>query len=502
MGSFHLGEATVSSIHRAIRSGELTARRLVELYLARIEAYDRSGPRLNAVLTVNDHALADAEALDEEFRHTGLLAGPLHGIPVLLKDCINTADMPTTYGSIAFKGYRPPEDATLVKLLRGAGAVILGKTQLPDFATSWFGHSSVGGETLNPYALDRDPGGSSSGTAAAIAANFGAVGIGGDTAGSIRVPSSFNNLVGVRPTTRLISGSGVSPMVVFENAMGPMTRTVRDAAILLDVLVQYDPADPYTAVVPGNRPEGGYAAGLRPDALEGARIGALRDAFGDASDPARREVNEAVDRALQDLASAGAKVIDPVVVRDREELILATTLYVQQCKHDFNEFFQGLKDSPVRSFDELYRTKQYHPALDFMDLIASGPDNPEDDPAYFRGLQARERLQREILNAMAASGLDAIVYPSVQIAAPRKEDIHDRRSDTLNFPANTWMAPHATLPAISVPVGFTAGGLPVGLEFLGRPYSEPRLLGLAYAYEQAFHARRAPASAPPLTSEP
>jgi Asp-tRNA(Asn)/Glu-tRNA(Gln) amidotransferase A subunit family amidase len=509
MGAFQLTEATIWSIQRAIRSGELSARRLVELYLERIEAYDRSGPNLNAVLTVNAHAVTDAEALDARFRETGTLVGPLHGVPILLKDSINTADIPTTYGSIAFKGYRPPDDATLVTLLREAGAVILAKTQLPDFATSWHGHSSVGGESLNPYDLDRDTGGSSSGTAAAVAANLGAVGIGGDTGGSIRVPASFNNLVGVRPTTRLISGTGIAAMVAFEDTAGPMTRTVRDAALLLDVVVGYDPTDPYTAVAVGNRPEVGYASGLREDALQDARVGVLRDVFGADTDPAKLEVNDVIGRALKNLASAGADVIDPVVIPGREDLIVAATLYAQRCKYDHTAFLHALEDSPVRSFDELYRSKQYHPALDFMDLIASGPENPEDDPDYFRGLHSRERFQREVLITMAAADLDAIVYPTVQIAAPGKADIHDGRWGTVtragvrgeSFPVNTFIAPHATLPAISLPVGFTNGGLPVGLELLGRPYSEAHLLSVAYAYEQAFHPRRAPASTPPLPSE-
>ncbi|WP_207955768.1 amidase [Rubrobacter marinus] len=266
---FRLQEATIDDIHSAFRSGELTCRRLVELYLARIEAYDKSGPGLNAIITVNENVLAQAEELDLSFQQSGELVGPLHGIPVLLKDQAETAGIRTTFGSVAFEGYVPEEDATAVGRLKEAGALILAKTNLPDFATSWFAYSSAGGETKNPYDLDRDPGGSSSGTGAAVAANLGAVGIGEDTGGSIRVPSSFDNLVGVRVTTGLISRKGMSPLVVFQDTAGPMTRTVRDAAALLDVLVGYDPEDPFTASATLARDAGGYRSGLEEGDLRG-----------------------------------------------------------------------------------------------------------------------------------------------------------------------------------------------------------------------------------------
>ncbi|MBX6342191.1 MAG: amidase, partial [Thermomicrobiaceae bacterium] len=237
---FRLQEATIDAIHAAYRSGALTCRQLVELYLARIDAYDRGGPAINAVITVNPRALDEADAADRAFRERGDLAGPLHGIPVLVKDQAETAGIPTTFGSVALRGYVPSADAVVVQRLRAAGAVVLAKTNLPDFATSWFGYSSAGGETKNPYALDRDAGGSSAGTGAGVAANLGAVGIGEDTGGSIRVPASFDNVVGLRVTTGLISRTGLSPLVEFQDTAGPMARTVRDAAILLDALVGYD----------------------------------------------------------------------------------------------------------------------------------------------------------------------------------------------------------------------------------------------------------------------
>jgi amidase len=501
MHGFHLEEATVPAIHRALRSGEVSVQALVQLYLDRIAAYDTSGPSLNSVVALNPHAVAEAGALDAVFRREGRLVGPLHGVPVMLKDSIETEGMVTTFGSIAFRGYTPSRDATVVSLLRRAGAIVLGKASLPDFASSWFGHSSASGETLNPYALDRDPGGSSSGTGAAIAANLCALGIGGDTAGSIRVPSSFNCLVGVRVTTGLISRSGVFPMLSFEDTVGPMTRTAIDAALLLDVLVAYDPSDPDTACVPGHRPAGGYRAALREDALEGARLGVLRDTETDATDEAR-SVSEVVERALSNLAAAGAEIVDPVVVPRRRELVDAADLYVLACKQNWDRGFARLEAPAISSLDELRHSGRYHPLLDFIESIAEGPASPEDNIAYFRGLRARDQLRLAVLDAMAAARVDAIVYPTVGIPAPRKSDVNDRRWATLKFPTNTMMAPHATLPAVTMPAGFTDGGLPVGLELLGRPYEEAPLLALAHAYERAFQPRVAPALMPPLHGEP
>lgn len=502
MSRFTLQEATIASVHQAFRSGELTVRQLVELYLARIDAYDRKGPELNAIININPRALEQAGELDRRYRETGKLLGPLHGVPVLVKDQVETADVTTTFGSIAFKNYRPGKDATAIRRLREAGAIILAKTVLPDFATSWFALSSAGGETKNPYALDRDPGGSSSGTGAGVAANLGLVGIGEDTGGSIRVPSTFCNLVGVRVTTGLISRTGMSPLVVFQDTAGPMTRTARDAALLLDALVGYDPADPFTSVTIGNVPAGGYAAGLSEDALRGARIGVVRELCGSNDDPDMRKTNEVCDQAIRQIAAAGAEVVDPVRIPNLMDLVIKTSLYILQSKHDFNAFIKARSDAPVGSFEEIYDSKQYHPELDLVEAIAGGPTNPEDDPTYFEGLSAREHFQRTILSVMAENGLDAIVYPDVQLPAPLKSDVHGGRWTTLTFPTNTLIASQATLPAVSIPAGFTSDGLPVGLEIVGRPYDEAKLLGYAYSFEHAGSHRSAPSSTPALRGEP
>ena len=245
--SFKLEETTIAKIHTALRAGEVTCVDLVEGYLARIEAYDRSGPTLNAIVTVNPHARDEAARLDAELVASGQLSGPLHGIPIVVKDQAETAGIMTCFGSIALDGYIPDKDATAIAKLRAAGAIILAKTAMPDFATSWFGYSSKSGTTRNPYDPAHDPGGSSGGTGAAVAANLGAIGLGEDTGGSIRLPSSFDNLVGLKVTPGLISRAGMSPLVVFQDSAGPMCRTVTDAAKMLEVLVGFDPADPYTA---------------------------------------------------------------------------------------------------------------------------------------------------------------------------------------------------------------------------------------------------------------
>ena len=274
--AFRVEETTIADIHAAYRSGDLSTAELVSRYLARIEAYDRNGPALNSVINVNPRAMEEAEALDEAFAKGGL-TGPLHGIPVIVKDQIETADIVTTFGSAAAAGYLPEKDATIIRLMREAGAIILAKTAMPDFATSWFGYCSAIGATKNPYDLERDPGGSSGGTGCAVAANLSAIGLGEDTGGSARLPASFDNLVGLKVTPGLISRAGMSPLVVFQDSAGPMCRTVTDTAKLLQVIVGFDSEDPYTstALIAGKTD---YVACLEEDALSGKTIGVV--AFG------------------------------------------------------------------------------------------------------------------------------------------------------------------------------------------------------------------------------
>jgi amidase len=499
--AFRLEEATIDDIHAAFRSGELTCRRLVELYLARIEAYDKNGPELNAIITVNPKVLDEADELDRSFGRGGEFVGALHGIPVLVKDQAETAGIRTTFGSVAFEGYVPEEDATAVRRLKEAGALILAKTNLPDFATSWFAYSSAGGETKNPYDLDRDPGGSSSGTGAAIAANLGAVGIGEDTGGSIRVPSSFDNLVGVRVTTGLISRKGMSPLVVFQDTAGPMTRAVKDAAVLLDVLVGHDPEDPFTAAATLARDAGSYADGLSEGSLRGARIGVVREAFGADEDPDSSQVNRVVEGALEAMRGAGAELVDPVSVPDLQHFIGVTSLYLSQSRYDIDNFLAKRPGS--HTVGGLYDSKRFHPRLDlFIAIAEEAPADPEEDPNYHRGLAAREDFRRAILNVMASQGLDALVYPNSQVLPPTRKELDDWKWTVLTFPTNALIAAQADLPSISLPAGFAEGNVPVGFELVGKPYGEADLLKLAHAYERAAGPRKPPESAPPLPNEP
>ncbi len=500
-GSFRLEEATIDDIHSAFRSEELTCRRLVEMYLARIEAYDKSGPELNSIITINPNVLEEADELDRSLERTGEMAGSLHGIPVLVKDQAETAGIRTTFGSVAFEEYTPQEDSTVMAKLKAVGAIILAKTNLPDFATSWFAYSSAGGVTKNPYALDRDPGGSSSGTGAAIAANLGAVGIGEDTGGSIRVPASFDNLVGVRVTTGLISRAGLSPLVVFQDTAGPMTRTVKDAATLLDVLVGYDPADPFTAVASLAVDAGSYASGLAGSSLDGSRIGVLREVFGPDHDPDCAQVNAVIEGAIESMREGGAEIVDPVEVPGLEEYVGVTSLYLSQSRYDIDGFLS--KRPGAHTIASLYASEQFHPRLDLFTAIEEeAPTDPEEDPDYFKGLAAREQFRRAILNVMAAHELDALLFPNSQVLPPTREELDDWKWTVLTFPTNALIAAQSDLPSISLPAGFAQGNVPVGFEIVGKPYGEAELLKLACAYEEKASPRRSPESAPPIPDDP
>ncbi|MGH9115151.1 MAG: amidase [Acidimicrobiales bacterium] len=491
-------EATIAGLQAAMRTGRTTARRIVEGYLARIEAYDQAGPAVNAVVARNPRALQEADELDETFSRTGSFVGPLHGIPVLVKDQAETRDLPTCFGSAAMTGYQPDTDATVVRKMRDAGAIVLAKSAMPDFAVSWFSFSSKSGETRNPYDLEREPGGSSAGTGAGLAANFAVVGMGEDTGGSIRVPASFCNLVGIRVTPGLISRAGLSPLVVFQDTAGPMGRTVADVARLLDVMVGYDPADPYTAACAHAPAPGGYSAQLEPGRLARARIGVLRSALGADDDPDAGPVNRRIDAAVEAIRAMGAEVVDPVELPDLGRLLELTSLYTLHSKHDLNAFFASRPTSPVRSIEQVYEAKSFHPALDLIPAIMEGPSVPEDDPSYLRRYRGRAELERALVGLLAADHLDALAFPSVQVPPPTRAELVEGKWTTLTFPTNTVIASQSWLPAVTVPAGFTEGGLPVGLELLGKTYDEALLLSLAHAFEDATRHRRPPASTPPL----
>lgn len=490
-------ETTIDAIHAAYLDGSLTCVALVQAYLDRITAFDQRGPALNAYVTINPHALAEAARLDAAFARTGTLTGPLHGIPIAVKDQIETAGIATSFGSIAIKGYIPTEDSTLAAKLKDAGAILLGKTNLPDFATSWFGYSSAGGETKNPYDLAHDPGGSSAGTAAAVSANLAAVGIGEDTGGSIRLPASFTNLVGVRVTPGLISRSGLSPLVVFQDTAGPMGRTVKDTAIVLDAIVGYDPKDPYTAayLIAGHK--GSYTQNLDAKGLRGARIGVLKEAFGSDSDADCAEVNKVIRGAIESMKTAGAEIVD-VSLPGLMDFVVETSLYIAHSRHDINKFLTARPQLPYSSLDAIYKDGKYHKNLDLIEEVMSGPLEPADDPGYYRKLAARDEFQRAVIGLIAMNRLDGICFPSTQVLPPTRHALQSGRWTVLGFPTNTLIAAQTWLPSICLPAGFSSGGLPVGLEMVVLPYHEPDLFRLGYAFEQATLHRRAPTSAPPL----
>jgi Asp-tRNA(Asn)/Glu-tRNA(Gln) amidotransferase A subunit family amidase len=474
---FAVAEATIASIHEAYRTRALSAVELVGAYLERIEAYDRGGPQLNAIVTVNERARERARELDESEP-----AGPLHGIPVVLKDNVNTGDLPTSYGSVAMRGYRPPADATLVRRLRDAGAIVLAKTTLPDWATSWFSYSSLTTETRNPYDPDRDPGGSSSGSGAAVAANLATVGIGTDCGGSVRVPASFCNLVGVRSTPGVVPRTGTSYLVIPQDTAGPMARTVEDARTVFGVVAGYDPADPYSVAATIARPSGPP----HPAALRGRHIGLVTNAIGE--DPA---VGQVIRAAAEAIEGCGAYV-EEVEIPGLLDHILATSMYTDRSKHDLDRFLAELPDTPIANLREAYEQGLYDTRLDLMDAIMDGPEEPDRDPDYLARFAARHEFTLAVTNVMAE--LDALAYPSVQVPPPTLAGRAEWT--TLTLPTNTLIASQTWLPAITVPAGFTPDGAPVGLELVGRPYAEATLFALAHGFEEATHHRRAPAACP------
>jgi amidase len=462
-----------------------------------------AGARLQAVVTVNPRAHDEAAAHDESLALTGRLSGALHGVPVLVKDQAETAGLRTTFGSILFDAYVPQSDATLVTKLRDAGAVILAKTAMCDFAAGWFSSSSLTGHTKNPYDPARESGGSSAGTAAGVAANFGLVGIGEDTGGSIRVPASFNNLFGLRVTTGLISRAGFSPLVHFQDTPGPIGRTVSDIATLLDSIVGYDPRDPFTVTASAAPVIGGYAKALDIDVpLATWRIGVLETGFGSDGDPDAAPVNRAVRAALAQLRELGVATTPELQINDLADWIANTSVYLRQSKSDINDFLARRPGAPVSSFMEIYDSRQFHPLNDLFHGIAAGPSTTEGDAEYLRLRLNQDHFRRLVLNIFAVHRLDFLVYPTVQVLPPRRDELAAEKYRALAFPTNTVIGSQAGLPALTIPVGFTEDGLPVGMELLGTPLAETEMLQFARAWETFRRPRQTPALRPYNAIEP
>jgi amidase len=487
-------ELTIERFHRELCKGEFTAAELVDWYLARVDAHDRAGAGIQAVVTVNPLATREAATSDRFLAQEGRLSGPLHGVPVLVKDQAETAGLRTTFGSILFEHYVPESDATLVAKLKQAGAVILAKTAMCDLAAGWFSSSSMTGHTKNPYDPARESGGSSAGTGAGLAADFGLVGIGEDTGGSIRIPASFNNLFGLRVTTGLISRSGFSPLVHFQDTPGPIARTVPDLARLLDSIVGYDPADPFTVTAAGASPAGGYAAAVDVEVpVSHWRTGVLETGFGAEANPDAQPVNTVVRAAIERLEGLGVSTTPRLEIPELPKWLADTSVYELQSRTDISEFFAQRPDAPVSSFLEVYESGRYDPLNDLFHAIATGPDAIDGSAEPLRRRVNQGHFQRLVLNLFAAHGVDFLIYPTVQVVPPTRAELAAEKYQALTFPTNTVIGSQAGLPALTIPVGFTADGLPVGLELLGTPLAERQMLQFARGWERAVEPRLAPA---------
>jgi Asp-tRNA(Asn)/Glu-tRNA(Gln) amidotransferase A subunit family amidase len=484
-------ELSIADIHARFAQGLLTCTELTQRLLQRIERYDKQGPGLNALLTVSPHALESARQKDREYNSNPAAVGPLHGIPVIVKDNYNTVDLPTTGGSVVLAHSQPPQDCFVVQQLRKAGALMLAKANLTELAMGGTTRSSFGGQTRNPYDVLRTPGGSSGGTAAAIAANFGIIGTGSDTGQSIRSPASACNLVGIRPTRGLVSRSGILPISTTQDEAGPITRSVADAARMLDVIAVYDPDDPITAFGRRQRPRS-YVSFLDRDGLRGARLGLLTDLLG--TEVIHEEVNVAVHHAIQLMEQLGATV-------RRLSMPCLTTLTAGlgverfEFREAFNRYLARLgPDAPVKNLTEFLADGRCHPSIKSRLEMYAAVEDGTRSAEYKNQWCRREALRQAVMTVLADNDLDAVLYPHQKrlVAGIGEEQLE--RNGVLS---------HGTgFPAITFPGGFSRPtrnaplGVPIGLELLGPEWSEPHLIRLAYAFEQVTQLRRPPASTP------
>ena len=484
-------ELAATDARDRMAAGTLTSRQLTQAYLDRIAEIDHAGPTLQSIIELNTTALADADALDAE-RAAGKVRSPLHGIPVLIKDNIDVIGMVNSAGSIAMAGHRPKHDAFIVSRLRAAGAVILGKTNLSEWANfrstrSTSGWSSRGGQTRNPYALDRNPCGSSSGTGAAVAASLAAIGVGTETDGSIICPASVNGLVGIKPTVGLVSRRGIIPIAVSQDTAGPMARTVADAALLLAALAAVDEQDPEGAAAAGRIPPG-YTNALDAAALKGKRLGVLRQAMG-----GHPHADAAVEKAIDVARAQGATVVNATVRNYEAWNASELTVLLYEFKDGLNRYLQA-SDAPQRSLESIIAFNKANAAATmpffgqelFERAQATGPLT---ESAYAKARSDARRLagKEGLLATLDKDALDAILAPSMSPAWPTDHVLGDHIAGGSGY----GMAAVAGTPSITIPVG-DSHGLPLGLTLMGRAYSEPQLLAMAYAFEQAMKARKPP----------
>lgn len=492
---FEVHEATIAQIHGAMKAGRLTCRSLVEQYLRRIDAFDKNGPALNAIVVTSPDALQQAEAMDQRFTQGGMV-GPLHCIPTIVKDNFETIGLQSANGSLALAGFVSDKDAFQVKQIKDAGAIVLAKSNMAEWAFSPVEtiNSILPGYTKNPYALDRVTAGSSGGTAASVAASMATIGLGSDTGNSIRGPSSHQALVGIRSTMGLTSRSGVMPLNLLADIAGPMGRTVEDVVTMFQVVVGSDPTDPVTAAAASHLPQN-YLTSLVRDGLQGARIGVLRFAYErDSTDP---EVVQIFMRAVDDLRREGATIIDPGVIDGIGDIRRQPG--VGSCmgfKYDINRYFAGHGDRiPMKSLADVIKSRRFHPSVQVrLDQAEAGTVNGPESDACKAETTYREQVRAAVTKAMDAQQIDAWVYPTWSNPPRLIGDLNTPGGDNSQF-----FSPTTGFPSIQVPMGYTRGGrLPAGITFFGRAWSEPALIKYAYAYEQATRHRRPPESTPPL----
>jgi Asp-tRNA(Asn)/Glu-tRNA(Gln) amidotransferase A subunit family amidase len=478
-----------------MRAGQLTCRALVDQYLKRIEAYDKSGPAINAIVMVNPDVLKQADELDRRFAQSGWI-GPLHCVPMIVKDNFETRGLRTSNGALVFESYVPGKDAFLVKRVKDAGALALAKSNMAEWAFSPYEtvSSILPGYTKNPYSLDRVTAGSSGGTAAAVAASFGLAGLGSDTGNSIRGPSSHQALAGIRSTMGLTSRAGVFPLNLLADIAGPMARTVEDAARIFQVIVGADPDDPVTAAATAHLPQD-YMASLDRNGLRGAVIGVLRQAYERPTlDP---EIARVFIAAVEDLRRAGATVVDPVNMDGLDAIRRSQA--AGPCmgfKYDLNHFLAARAGTaPVKDLAAIIQSRGFHPSVQLrLENAEKGPENGPDSSACAAENAYREQFRAAVVKTMDQLKLDAFVYPTWSNPPRLIGDLNTPAGDNSQV-----FSPTSGFPAVNVPMGYTRGGtLPAGMTIYGRAWSEVKLIKYAYAYEQATHHRHPPFSTPPL----
>jgi Asp-tRNA(Asn)/Glu-tRNA(Gln) amidotransferase A subunit family amidase len=490
---FRVEEATIADIHAALKSGRVTCRALVEQYLRRIEVYDKNGPALNAIVLTNPEALKQADEMDR--RGAQNFVGPLHCVPMIVKDNFETIGLQSANGSLALAGFVSSKDAFQVRRIKEAGAIVLAKSNMAEWAfTPYETLSSIlPGYTKNPYALDRVTAGSSGGTAAAVAASFAAAGLGSDTGNSIRGPSSHQALAGIRSTMGLTSRAGVMPLNLLADIAGPMARTVADATAVFQVIVGEDPDDAVTAAARGRTREN-YSASLVRDGLRGARIGVLRQAY--ERDTTDAEIVEVFMHAVEDLRRAGATIVDPARVASLENIRRQQGLGpCMGFKYDINRYLASHGDKvPVKSLAEIVKSGRFHPTVRRqLEQSEQGVENGPDTPACKAEREYREQVRAAVLKLMDGEKLDALVYPTWSNPPRLIGDLNTPHGDNSQF-----FSPVTGFPSIQVPMGYTRAVLPAGMTFFGRAFSEATLIKFAYAYEQTTRHRHPPTSTPPL----